>query len=162
MSSKTIEEILNCRNIAVVGVSRNQKGFGFTAVKLLRNDGYNVYAVNKNSITESGGNLFLKLSEIPVALDAIITTVPPTETINVLNDAVRLGIKKVWLQPGSDSKEVKDFCETNNLQFVSGECIIMYLKNIGFIHRAHKWIHDRFEHRRTAISKLVILSYLLL
>ncbi len=153
MSSKTIEEILNCRNIAVVGVSRNQKGFGFTAVQSLKNSGCNVYAVNKNSIAGDSTDLFPKLSAIPVALDAIITTVPPAETINVLNDAISLGIKKVWLQPGSDSKEVKDFCETNNLQFVSGECIIMCLKNIGFIHRAHKWIHDKFEHRRTAISK---------
>jgi predicted CoA-binding protein len=153
MSSKTIEEILNCRNIAVVGVSRNQKGFGFTAVQSLINSGCNVYAVNKNSIAGDGANLYPKLSAIPVKLDAIITTVPPTETINVLNDAIRLGINKVWLQPGSDSKEVKDFCETNHLQFVSGECIIMYLKNIGFIHRAHKWIHDKFEHRRTAIYK---------
>lgn len=159
MSSKTIKEILNCRNIAVVGVSRNHKGFGFTAVQSLKNSGYTVYAVNKNSIAGNGDNLYPKLSAIPVALDTIITIVPPTETINVLHDAVHLGIKKVWLQPGSDSKEVKDFCERNKLQFVSGECIIMYLKNIGFIHRAHKWVHDKFQHRMTEISKLVILFY---
>lgn len=153
MSSKTIEEILNCRNIAVVGVSRNKKGFGFTAVQSLKNSGCNVFAVNKNSVSEDSANLFPALSSIPIKPDAIITTVPPTETIKVLNEAILLGIKKVWLQPGSDSKEVKDFCEMNKIQFVSGECIIMYLKNIGFIHRAHKWIHDRVEHRKTAISK---------
>ncbi|MBK6913548.1 MAG: CoA-binding protein [Ignavibacteriales bacterium] len=83
MSSKTIEEILNCRNIAVVGVSRNQKGFGFTAVQSLKNSGCNVYAVNKNSIPGDSTNLFPKLSAIPAALDAIITTVPPDETMNV-------------------------------------------------------------------------------
>lgn len=152
MSSKTIEEILSCRNIAVVGVSRKRKGFGFTVAQTLKNSGYNVYPINKNSIKGDGSEHFQNLSSIPTKLDAVVTIVPPDESLNVLKDAVNLGIKKVWLQPGSDSKEVKHFCELNKIQFVSGECIIMYLKNIGFIHRAHKWFRLKIQREEAKIA----------
>ncbi|MBK6914030.1 MAG: CoA-binding protein [Ignavibacteriales bacterium] len=90
---------------------KKSEGIWIYRCTIIKNSGCNVYAVNKNSIAGDSTNLFPKLSAIPVALDAIITTVPPDETMNVLNDAISLGIKKVWLQPGSDSKEVKTFAK---------------------------------------------------
>ncbi len=50
------------------------------------------------------------------------------------------GIEKVWMQQVCQSDEAIKYCKENGVDFISNECILMFVETAGFIHRAHRWI----------------------
>jgi predicted CoA-binding protein len=38
---------------------------------------------------------------------------------------LRLNIRNVWFQPGSESEEAVDFCKKNNINYVAKACIMI-------------------------------------
>jgi len=37
----------------------------------------------------------------------------------------RLGIRKVWMQPGSESETALNFCKENSIEVVHGVCVMV-------------------------------------
>jgi uncharacterized protein len=56
-----------------------------------------------------------------------------------MRKAAAAGIKRVWLQQGSESSEVLRECEQLGLDVTSRECILMFARLTG-IHKAHRWV----------------------
>ena len=130
-SKKLVEDFLSEKNIAVVGVSRTGKGFGYTAYKELRSKGYNVYSVNPNAHDIEGEKCYPSLLALQGKVDAAVL---------VVKDAHSAGIKKIWMQQGSESDEAIVFCEESGIDVIHNECILMFAEPSAFIHRAHKWV----------------------
>jgi len=139
-SRKLVEDFVSQNNIAVVGVSRNKSKFGNYIYRELKKKDYRVFPVNPNLEFADGDKCYPNLSSVPEKLDGVIINVSPPEAVNVIKDASVAGIKRVWLQQGSQSDEAVKFCEHNNIDCVSNECIIMFAEPVGFMHRTHKWI----------------------
>lgn len=139
-SKKNVEDFLSQKKIAVVGVSRKKTKFGNAIYKELKQKGYNVFPVNPNMQTFEGDTCYSDLQLIPGKADAVVINVPPLQAEKVVREANQAGIKKVWLQQGSQSEVAIKFCEENGIDCVSNECILMFAQPSAFIHRAHKWI----------------------
>jgi predicted CoA-binding protein len=139
-SKKVVEDFLAQKKIAVVGVSRKKTKFGNAIYKELKQKGYNVFPVNPNMNSFEGDTCFPSLLSLPEKADAVVINVTPIQTEKVLQEAKQAGIKKVWLQQGSQSEAAVKFCEENGIDCVSNECILMFAQPSAFIHRAHKWI----------------------
>jgi len=141
MSSKQlVDDFINQKNIAVVGVSRKKSKFGNYIYRELKKKDYHVFPVNPKLEFSEGDKCYPNLFSVPEKLDGVIINVSPPEAINILKDVSAAGIKRVWLQQGSQSDEAVKFCEENNIDCVSNECIIMFTEPLGFMHRTHKWI----------------------
>ena len=132
------EEFLAQERIAVVGVSRS-RGFGNMAFRELRKRGYRVYPVNRLAETVEGVQSYSSLDELPEPVDGVLTVIPPDQTEKVVADCVRLGIKRVWMQQGSESEAAIRTCQENGISVVHGACILMYADPASF-HRFHRWI----------------------
>ena len=141
MQKESIESFLKLKNIAVIGVSSKSKGFGVAVYNHLKDNGYNVFAVNKNGGYSGNIKLYNTLAMIDQKVDGIITVVPPSETEIVLQEANELGIKKVWMQQGSESVNALEFCNENNINVVHNECIMMFVEPVKSIHSFHRWIN---------------------
>lgn len=139
-SKKVVEDFLSQKKIAVVGVSRKKTKFGNAIYKELKQKGYNVFPVNPNMQTFEGDTCYSDLKSIPDKADAVIINIPPLQAEKVVREANQAGIKKVWLQQGSQSESALKYCEENGIDCVSNECILMFAQPLAFIHRAHKWI----------------------
>lgn len=139
-SKKVVEDFLSQKKIAVVGVSRKKTKFGNAIYKELKQKGYNVFPVNPNMQTFEGDTCYSDLKSIPDKADAVIINIPPLQAEKVVREANQAGIKKVWLQQGSQSESALKYCEENGIDCVSNECILMFAQPSAFIHRAHKWI----------------------
>lgn len=139
-SRKLVEDFVSQNNIAVVGVSRKKSKFGNYIYRELKKKDYQVFPVNPKLEFAEGDKCYPDLSSVPEKLDGVIINVSPLEAVNVIKDANAAGIKKVWLQQGSQSDEAVEFCEHNNMDCISNECIIMFTEPLGFMHRTHKWI----------------------
>lgn len=141
MQKETTESFLKLKNIAVIGVSSKSKGFGVAVYNHLKDNGYTVFAVNKNGGYSGNIKLYNTLAMIDQKVDGIITVVPPSETEIVLQEANELGIKNIWMQQGSESVNALEFCKENNIDVVHNECIMMFVEPVKSIHSFHRWIN---------------------
>jgi predicted CoA-binding protein len=137
-----ITEFLAQRRIAVVGVSRN-RGFGNAVFKKLAECGYETVPINANADTVEGARCFRSLAKLPAPVDAVVTVVPPSQTPGLVEECAVLGIRHIWMQQGSESKEAIEKAAALGLNAVHHACLLMYADPRG-IHRLHRWVHDRF------------------
>ena len=126
MNQKLIVKFLEKRNVfAVVGASRDPEKYGHQVFKDLRNAGYEVYPVNPNSNEILGENCYPSLEALPVKPDVVDLVVPPKVTEQIVKTCRKLGISKVWMQPGSESEETIRFCGKNGIDVVHGVCVMV-------------------------------------
>jgi predicted CoA-binding protein len=126
MDEKLLDEFLEKRNVfAVVGASRDNQKYGHQVYKDLRNAGYRVYPVNPNADKILGDKCYPNLESLPETPQVVDLVIPPKATNQVVKVCKKLGIKKVWMQPGSESEIALNFCKENNIQVVHGVCIMV-------------------------------------
>jgi predicted CoA-binding protein len=121
-----IKSFLNTKNVvAVVGASRNPEKYGHQVYRDLLNARYRVYCVNPNADEILENKCYPSLEVLPVKPDVVNVVVPPEITEQLVKTCKRLGITKVWMQPGSESKAAIRFCEENSMNVVHGVCIMV-------------------------------------
>lgn len=126
MDENLIETFLAKSNtFAVVGASRDQKKYGHQVYKDLRNAGYTVYPVNPNTVEILGDKCYPSLESLPKSPKVVDLVVPPQVTNQIVKICKKLGINKVWMQPGSESKTAINFCRENNIKVVHGVCVMV-------------------------------------
>jgi hypothetical protein len=126
MDQELIRTFLNKKNIfAVVGASRDPKKYGYQVYKDLKNAGYEVYAVNPNAEDILGDKCYPRLENLPVKPAVVDIVVPPKVTEHTVETCKKLGITKVWMQPGSESETAIKFCEENGIDIVHGVCVMV-------------------------------------
>jgi uncharacterized protein len=92
------------KHIAVVGVSADHEKYGYQIFDTLRKEGFRVEAVNPKLKELEGAPVYHSLKELPVRPDLVLTVVPPKITEAVVEQAAELGVKELWMQPGSESE----------------------------------------------------------
>ncbi len=144
-TQKTIDDFLCQESFAVVGVSRSGRKFGNTVFRSLKNNGRSVYPLNPTATMIDGAPCFARLKDLPRKVDGIITTVPPEQTEAIVREAAEVGVYRIWMQQGSESKKAIEFCEQYGIQAIYGRCILMFLEPVASVHRIHRWILRRFH-----------------
>ena len=126
MNEESIKVFLNKKNVfAVVGASRDPQKYGYQVYKDLKNAEYEVYPVNPNAQEILGDKCYSSLEKLPVKPDVVDVVVPPKVTEDTVETCKRLGITKVWMQPGSESEKAIKFCEENSIDVVYGVCVMI-------------------------------------
>ena len=125
--------------LAVVGASRSGKKFGNLACRELRTKGYRVYPIHPSADTIDGVQCYARYEDLPEHADAVLVVVPPVQASIVVREAAAAGLHHVWLQQGAESVDVLKTCHDLGLDFVWGECVLMYAHPTSY-HRAHRWL----------------------
>jgi len=137
---EAINDFLGQRTLAVVGASRDPKKFGNVVFREMQSKGYEVYPVNRSGESINGVESYQDLRALPTPVDGVILVIPPTESARVVREAADLGIRRVWMQQGAESEEAIQFCETEGVSAVHGECIMMFAEPVKSVHRFHRWV----------------------
>jgi predicted CoA-binding protein len=126
MREELIKAFLKKKNVfAVVGASRNPRKYGYQVYKDLKSAGYEVYPVNPNTQEILGDKCYQSLEDLPLKPNVVDVVVPPKVTQHTVEICKRLGITKVWMQPGSESRKAIKFCEENHIDVVYGVCVMI-------------------------------------
>ena len=132
MDEDSIREFLNKKNVfAVVGASRDPEKYGHQVYRDLRTAGYKVYPVNPRAERVLGDRCYANLRELPKRPDVVDFVVPPKVTEEILRTCFELGIRRVWLQPGSESEKAIKFCEDKGIEVVHGVCVMVQRREIA-------------------------------
>lgn len=96
-----IETILReCHTIAVVGLSSNPIRPSYGVSHYMQQHGYRIIPVNPNESSVLGERAYASLSEVPEPFDLVDIFRRSEEAGAVVDEAIRLGAKAVWLQEG--------------------------------------------------------------
>ncbi|HSL86663.1 MAG TPA: CoA-binding protein [Bacteroidales bacterium] len=136
---KQIEEFLASEPIALAGVSRNPRKFGYTAFKELKEKGMNVIPVNPHADEILGSKAFKDVSSLPPEVKGLIIMTRKDQTAGVIKEAREKGIKQIWIQQMSDNKDVIQELEGDGINLITKECILMHYKPHS-IHKFHRAI----------------------
>ena len=139
-----INDFLRLNKLAFYGISKNEKKFGNSIFKLLNEKGYNLYPVHPEIEIFEGKKCYKSLIDIPGLVDGMVTVMQPAQTEKIMPEALKKGIKYIWFQQGSQSKNSEDFCKNNNINSITKECLFMFLEPEKFPHGFHKWIVNLF------------------
>jgi predicted CoA-binding protein len=125
ISEDLILKFLDKKNVfAVVGVSKDPEKYGHRVYRDLRGAGLKVYPVNPNADEVLGDKCYPNLEALPRKPDVVDIVVPPKVTEEVVKTCKKLGIKKVWMQPSSESQAAIDFCGKSGIDVIYGICIM--------------------------------------
>jgi predicted CoA-binding protein len=111
--------------IAIVGASNNPKKYGHIVMKNLLSKGYDVIPINLKEETILQKRVYKSIKDVGEKIDVVIFVVHPEVTDNIIKDVKSLGIKKVWMQPGSESEKAIKFCKDNNIECTHNSCIMI-------------------------------------
>lgn len=120
-----IKEFMTKKRFAVIGATDNAEKYGNRIFKNLTKRGYEVYPVNPNLKEIEGAKCYPTLSDVPVKVDVVDFVVPPKVTESILKECIELGLKNIWLQPGSESETAIAFCQDNNLKVAYDTCVML-------------------------------------
>jgi hypothetical protein len=136
----TVDAFLAEKSLAVVGASKNRRKFGNIVLRDLSRKGYRVFPVNPNAGEVEGMTCYPDLPSLPEKVGGAVLVVPPSATETVVREAQPAGIRKIWMQQGSESAEAIRYCEEHGIEVVSGHCIMMFTEPVNSVHKVHRWL----------------------
>jgi predicted CoA-binding protein len=96
--SDQIDQSLALKTWAVVGLSNNSERAAYGVAKLLIEKGHTVIPVHPKAESVHGQKGYAKLSDIPLSIDVVDIFVNSDLAGNVVDEAITIGAKGVWLQ----------------------------------------------------------------
>jgi predicted CoA-binding protein len=141
---KQINDFVNSQPIALVGVSRNPKKFGHAAYKELLEKGMDIIPVNPAADEIMGRKVYRNVSSLPSDIGGIIIMTKKDRTAAIVKEAKEKGIKHIWIQQMADSKEAVAELINTDINYITGECILMHFKPHG-IHKFHAGLRKFFR-----------------
>jgi predicted CoA-binding protein len=144
VTRKAIESFLSTKKIAIAGVSRNPKKFGYTVFKELTQKGFDVYPINPNTNSLGGIPCFQSIAALPSDVKNLLILTPKDQTTGLVRDAVSNGISAIWIQQMSETPEAIKLAEENHINLVSKQCILMWTEPVVGFHKFHRSVKRLF------------------
>jgi predicted CoA-binding protein len=110
--------------IAVVGLSANPERPSYRVASYLKGNGYTIIPVNPSIESTLDEKSYPDLSSIPVAVDVVDIFRKPEDVLPIVEDAVKIGAKTVWLQEGVVNEEAAEFARNAGLRVVMDRCML--------------------------------------
>ncbi len=120
-----VKDFLKQKRFAVAGSFRNETKYAYKILKTLIKRGYEAYPVNPRLGDVDGVKCYKSVSDIPFNIDVVNVVTPPLVTETIIKECRQKSIKRVWLQPGAESKEAIKFCRDNNIDVIHGLCVML-------------------------------------
>jgi predicted CoA-binding protein len=117
-----IEIVLGLRTWAIVGLGNNPERAAFGVSKLLQDKGHRIVPVYPRAETVHGEVGYKSLSEIPFEIEVVDCFVNSNLVGKVVDEAISIGAKAVWLQLDVIDHEAIDRAKAAGLLTVMDRC----------------------------------------
>ncbi|HEX5836180.1 MAG TPA: CoA-binding protein [Anaerolineales bacterium] len=117
------EILLSAKTIASVGLSSNQGKESFWIASYLKEQGYRLIPVNPTADEILGEKAYPDLQSVPEKIDVVQIFRKPEDVPPVVEDAIQVGAKVIWMQEGIVNYEAAQKAEEAGLQVVMDACM---------------------------------------
>lgn len=119
-----LRDILQTKKpIAVVGLSDNPNRPSNEISSYMQSQGYRVIPVNPMVTEALGEKAYPSLRDVPEPVDIVQIFRRPEDVPAIVDDAIAIGAKVVWMQPGAENDEAAAKAEAAGLKVVVGACM---------------------------------------
>ena len=123
-----IASFFSGKRFAVVGASRDREKYGSKVLRAYQQNNLEVFPVNPNTDTVEGLQAYSDLKSLPVPIDGVSIVTPPDITEHVVEQAIQLGVKNIWLQPGAECERAIDSAQRSGANVIAGgPCVLVAL-----------------------------------
>jgi predicted CoA-binding protein len=123
-NDKEMKEILlSARTVASVGLSSNQEKESYWIVSYLKEQGYRIFPVNPTATEILGEKAYPDLASIPEKVDVVQVFRKPEDVPPVVDEAIKIGAKVVWMQEGIRHEEAARKARAAGLQVIMDACM---------------------------------------
>ena len=124
-SNDEIKEILqSSKNVAIVGISNKEDRASYQVAKWLQeNSHFTLFFVNPVIEEVLGEKSYPSLAEIPEQIDIVDVFRKAEDCPPVLEKALAVGAKSIWLQLGISNQEVAEKGTAAGMEVVMDRCI---------------------------------------
>ena len=123
-SDKEMKEILlSAKTVASVGLSSNQEKESYWIVSYLKEQGYRIIPVNPTATEILGEKAYPDLSSVPEKVDVVQVFRKPEDVPPVVDEAIKIGAKVVWMQEGISHEESAQKARAAGLQVIMDACM---------------------------------------
>ncbi|MEX2092127.1 MAG: CoA-binding protein [Pirellulales bacterium] len=124
-----INKFLEGKRFAVVGASANREKYGNKVLRVYQQRQLDVVPVNPTGGEIEGLTAYTDLASVPGTIDGVSIITPPKVTDGVVAQALALGIKHIWMQPGAESAAAIELAEQAGANVIAGgPCILVALR----------------------------------
>jgi predicted CoA-binding protein len=123
-----IERFLASPAYGVVGASPRRHKYGNKVLRCYQQNGRRAIPVNPREREVEGVACVASVLDLPDEVQSISIITPPSVTERVVEEAVRRGIRHVWMQPGAESPRAVATCEAAGVNVIAdGSCVLVVL-----------------------------------
>jgi len=119
---KTIDQVLAMKTWAIVGLGNNPERAAYGVSKLLKEKGHRIVPIYPRAETVHGEVGYRTLSEIPFPVDVVDCFVNSKLVGKVVDEAIEIGAKAVWLQLEVIDEEAIARAEAAGLLAIMDRC----------------------------------------
>ena len=123
--------LLSANTVASVGLSSNDEKESYWIVFFLKEMGYRMIPVNPKATEIFGEKAYPSLLDVPDKVDVVQIFRKPEDVPPVVEDAIKIGAKVVWMQEGIVNEEAARMAREAGLQVVMDACMCATHKRLG-------------------------------
>ncbi len=124
MTDQIMEILKTSRTIAVVGLSAKPFRPSYGVAEYLKSVGYRIIPVNPKEAEVLGERSYARLEDIPEKVDIVDIFRRSQFVPEVVEAAIRIGAKAVWMQEGVIHPEAAERARQAGLVVVMDACIL--------------------------------------
>ena len=120
-----LEILKKYKTIAVVGLSSNAMRPSYGVTEYMQSAGYRIIPVNPNETEVLGEKSYARLEDVPEKIEIVDVFRRAEEVPPVVESAIRVGAKVVWLQLGIENDAAAEKARAAGLTVIEDACILI-------------------------------------
>jgi hypothetical protein len=123
-TDKEIKDIFTFKKIAVVGMSRHSNKAAHFVPKYLLEQGYDVTPINPIADEILGKKSYPNISSVVDPIDIVDIFRPSEQVLPVVQDAIKIKPKVIWLQEGIHNLEAEELARKHGIKVIYNRCML--------------------------------------
>ncbi len=123
-SDDDIRKIFSLKNVAVVGMSKNEGKAAHYVPKYLSQQGYNIMPINPTADQILERKSYHSIEEVDQPIDIVDVFRPSDQVLSVVQQAIKKKPKVIWLQEGIHNAEAEELARKAGIQVVFNRCML--------------------------------------
>ncbi len=124
LSDVEIKEIYSLKNVAVIGLSKNQEKAAHFVPKYLAENGYNIIPINPSADEILNKKCYPSINDVDESIDIVDVFRPSDQVLPFVKDAIKKKPKVIWLQEGIHNTEAEELARKEGITVVFNRCML--------------------------------------
>ncbi|MFC2137589.1 CoA-binding protein [Bacteroidota bacterium] len=144
ITKQMINDFLTPKKMAIAGVSRNPKKFGYQVYQELLKKDFQILPINPKADKIGDAQCYKDVTSLPDGTENLYIVTPKSNTTDIVKQAIDKKIKRIWVQQMSDNPEAIQLAQNSDIELIYKKCILMFAEPVNGPHKFHRFFAKIF------------------